>query len=324
MNFQLLTYTPRHPCHRGSGPRYVAGLENATPYPYPSYPTPHTPGQTPDPCSSLVGRALGVRTEDVVNIYAAKCAIVERVLALASLRACCRSTYRAACAYGLSDSCMTTLLRVRWILDLARLEDGVRVLHSFSGYHLNWQLIPRACTSTSTRIATVYDALGPAGLTHSLNEPPALSSSPTPPSSPPSSSSSRMRTLTLLSRTCPSRTSSRLILLFVGMPTGFSEVKTLTDASARNCDGNINAFLPSIMVGVPPSPRRYGRASSTGCKGQKSAREHFQGRGGEAQAPPSSAASRTPVALSVVLSSVWDATGDRRTPAYCLYMRLES
>ncbi|KAJ6479852.1 hypothetical protein C8R45DRAFT_1216292 [Mycena sanguinolenta] len=66
---------------------------------------------------------------------------------------------------------MTTLLRVCWILDLARLEDGVRVLHSFSGYHLNWQLIPRACTSISTRTATVYDALGPAGLTHSLNEP---------------------------------------------------------------------------------------------------------------------------------------------------------
>ncbi|KAK6977182.1 long-chain-fatty-acid-CoA ligase [Favolaschia claudopus] len=42
-----------------------------------------------------------------------------------------------------------------------------------------------------------------------------------------------------------------LIMLFVGMPTGFGGVKTLTDASTRNCPGDMRAFAPSIMVGVP-------------------------------------------------------------------------
>ncbi|KAF5329534.1 hypothetical protein D9619_009047 [Psilocybe cf. subviscida] len=40
-------------------------------------------------------------------------------------------------------------------------------------------------------------------------------------------------------------------LLFVGMPSGYGRVKTLTDASVRNCKGDIAAFRPSIMVGVP-------------------------------------------------------------------------
>jgi long-chain acyl-CoA synthetase len=42
-----------------------------------------------------------------------------------------------------------------------------------------------------------------------------------------------------------------LSLFFVGMTTGFGRVKTLTDASVRNCKGDICAFRPSIMVGVP-------------------------------------------------------------------------
>ncbi|KAF5334972.1 hypothetical protein D9611_009928 [Ephemerocybe angulata] len=42
-----------------------------------------------------------------------------------------------------------------------------------------------------------------------------------------------------------------LIMLFVGMPTGYGRVKTLTDASVRNCKGDIGEFRPSIMVGVP-------------------------------------------------------------------------
>ncbi|KAG6875507.1 hypothetical protein C0992_003557, partial [Termitomyces sp. T32_za158] len=42
-----------------------------------------------------------------------------------------------------------------------------------------------------------------------------------------------------------------LIMLFVGMPSGYGRVKTLTDASVRNCKGDISAFRPSIMVGVP-------------------------------------------------------------------------
>jgi long-chain acyl-CoA synthetase len=42
-----------------------------------------------------------------------------------------------------------------------------------------------------------------------------------------------------------------LVMIFVGMPCGYGRVKTLTDASVRNCKGDISAFRPSIMVGVP-------------------------------------------------------------------------
>ncbi|TFK68797.1 long-chain-fatty-acid-CoA-ligase [Pluteus cervinus] len=42
-----------------------------------------------------------------------------------------------------------------------------------------------------------------------------------------------------------------LIMLFVGMPSGYGRVKTLTDASVRNCKGDISTFKPSVMVGVP-------------------------------------------------------------------------
>lgn len=42
-----------------------------------------------------------------------------------------------------------------------------------------------------------------------------------------------------------------LSLFFVGMPMGYGRVKTLTDQSVRRCIGDIRAFRPSIMVGVP-------------------------------------------------------------------------
>lgn len=42
-----------------------------------------------------------------------------------------------------------------------------------------------------------------------------------------------------------------MCMLFVGMPSGYGRVKTLTDASVRKCKGDIGAFRPSIMVGVP-------------------------------------------------------------------------
>ncbi|KAJ8586849.1 acetyl-CoA synthetase-like protein [Rhizopogon salebrosus TDB-379] len=42
-----------------------------------------------------------------------------------------------------------------------------------------------------------------------------------------------------------------LILFFVGMKTGYGRVKTLTDASVRQCKGDIVTFRPSIMIGVP-------------------------------------------------------------------------
>ena len=42
-----------------------------------------------------------------------------------------------------------------------------------------------------------------------------------------------------------------LIMIFAGVPCGYGRVKTLTDASVRHCKGDISAFKPSIMVGVP-------------------------------------------------------------------------
>lgn len=40
-------------------------------------------------------------------------------------------------------------------------------------------------------------------------------------------------------------------LTFIGVTMGYGKVKTLTQASVRNCDGDLKAFKPSIMVGVP-------------------------------------------------------------------------
>lgn len=40
-------------------------------------------------------------------------------------------------------------------------------------------------------------------------------------------------------------------LIFVGVTMGYGSVKTLTDQSVRNCQGDLVAFKPSIMVGVP-------------------------------------------------------------------------
>jgi long-chain acyl-CoA synthetase len=42
-----------------------------------------------------------------------------------------------------------------------------------------------------------------------------------------------------------------LTLYYRGMTTGFGRVKTLTDQSVRKCRGDIIAFKPSIMIGVP-------------------------------------------------------------------------
>ncbi|WVN87664.1 uncharacterized protein L203_102850 [Cryptococcus depauperatus CBS 7841] len=39
--------------------------------------------------------------------------------------------------------------------------------------------------------------------------------------------------------------------VFAGLPIGYGRVKTLTDASVRECKGDITEFRPTIMVGVP-------------------------------------------------------------------------
>jgi long-chain acyl-CoA synthetase len=42
-----------------------------------------------------------------------------------------------------------------------------------------------------------------------------------------------------------------LALYYRGVTIGFGRVKTLTDQSVRNCKGDITAFRPSLMIGVP-------------------------------------------------------------------------
>ncbi|GAA5869237.1 hypothetical protein JCM16303_000403 [Sporobolomyces ruberrimus] len=42
-----------------------------------------------------------------------------------------------------------------------------------------------------------------------------------------------------------------MCFMFVGAKIGYGTVKTLTDASVRNCQGDLNALQPTIMVGVP-------------------------------------------------------------------------
>lgn len=42
-----------------------------------------------------------------------------------------------------------------------------------------------------------------------------------------------------------------LALSFLGCPIGYGRVKTLTDASVRNCVGDLKECAPTIMVGVP-------------------------------------------------------------------------
>lgn len=42
-----------------------------------------------------------------------------------------------------------------------------------------------------------------------------------------------------------------MAMFYVGVPMGYGGVKTLTDNSVRNCVGDMRAFQPTIMVGVP-------------------------------------------------------------------------
>ncbi|KAJ3014805.1 UNVERIFIED_CONTAM: long-chain fatty acid-CoA ligase [Siphonaria sp. JEL0065] len=42
-----------------------------------------------------------------------------------------------------------------------------------------------------------------------------------------------------------------LLCLFMGVPIGFGSVKTLTDASVRNCRGDIAELRPTVLMGVP-------------------------------------------------------------------------
>ncbi|KAJ7697743.1 long-chain-fatty-acid-CoA-ligase [Mycena olivaceomarginata] len=304
------------------------------------------------------------------------------------------SDYRYISYVGLKEAIEEV---ARGLVDIGVGKDDV--FNIYAATSINWQLLAHACGSISTRIATAYDTLGPAGLTHSLNEPECaalftnaallptlLSVLPNTPTvkyigydgEPDKGVVDKLHAvradITALSvdelrergkkageevrekvqgrrptpetvscimgvvithanliasvRSAPSTPSLgttsppedaylaylplahileyivELIMLFVGMPTGFGGVKTLTDASVRNCDGDIKAFRPSIMVGVPA-------VWETIRKGH-----HRQGHCGRTRKGERCSGARgTPVlgklADSVVLSAVRAATGGR-------------
>ncbi|CAK5270711.1 unnamed protein product [Mycena citricolor] len=295
----------------------------------------------------------------------------------------------------------------RGLTDLGITTDDV--FNIFAATSLNWQLMAHACGSISTTIATAYDTLGPAGLTHSLNEPHCaglftnaellstlISVIPNTPSVryiifdgepsakhkaavaearpdivllsidevrkrgaalPVSILESRRPSPTTVS--CIMYTSGstgapkgvvithgnlvasvggvrtllgqhltqddaflaylplahileyivELCMLFVGMPSGFGRVKTLTDASVRNCVGDMRAFKPTIMIGVPAvwETIRKGIMAKV-AEGGALKSSVFRGA---VEAKRRGLPGISQIADSVVLSSVRAATGGR-------------
>ncbi|KAJ4471401.1 long-chain-fatty-acid-CoA-ligase [Lentinula aciculospora] len=100
-----------------------------------------------------------------------------------------------------------------------------------------------------------------------------------------------------------------LIMLFVGMTSGYGRVKTLTDASVRQCKGDLAAFQPSIMVGVPAvwETIRKGIVAKVNAGG--SVRKSVFN--GAMSLKKNSIPVLSQVADSVVLKSVRTATGGR-------------
>ena len=63
-------------------------------------------------------------------------------------------------------------------------------------------------------------------------------------------------------------------MILVGLLRSYQRVKTLTDASVWNCKGDISAFRPSIMVGIPG--RVFVRALLLSQFGEPNHESHFQ------------------------------------------------
>ncbi|KAK7026440.1 long-chain fatty acid-CoA ligase [Paramarasmius palmivorus] len=106
-----------------------------------------------------------------------------------------------------------------------------------------------------------------------------------------------------------------IIMIFVGMTTGYGRVKTLTDASVRKCKGDIAAFRPSIMVGVPAvwETIRKGILSKVNSGGTVK-KAVFNGA---MSAKKNNVPVLSQLADSVVLSGVRAATGGRLRIALC-------
>ncbi|KAF8968685.1 long-chain-fatty-acid-CoA-ligase [Flammula alnicola] len=100
-----------------------------------------------------------------------------------------------------------------------------------------------------------------------------------------------------------------MIMLFVGMPSGYGRVKTLTDASVRNCKGDIRAFRPSIMVGVPAVWETIRKGILTNVNASGALKKNLFN--GAMAAKKKNVPVLAQLADSVVLSGVRTATGGR-------------
>jgi long-chain acyl-CoA synthetase len=98
-------------------------------------------------------------------------------------------------------------------------------------------------------------------------------------------------------------------MFFVGIPMGYGSVKTLTDTNMRNCIGDIRAFQPTIMVGVPAVWELIRKGIATKVKaGGPVKSKLFGGAMAAKQAAP---ALLGPIADAVVFKQVKQATGGR-------------
>ncbi|KAJ4482377.1 hypothetical protein J3R30DRAFT_3699842 [Lentinula aciculospora] len=100
-----------------------------------------------------------------------------------------------------------------------------------------------------------------------------------------------------------------LIMLFVGMTSGYGRVNTLTDASVRQGKGDLAAFQPSIMVGVPLVWETIRKGIVAKVNGGGSVRRSVFN--GAMSLNKNSIPMLSQVADSIVLKSVWSATGGR-------------
>ncbi|GBE86847.1 Long-chain-fatty-acid--CoA ligase 2 [Sparassis crispa] len=106
-----------------------------------------------------------------------------------------------------------------------------------------------------------------------------------------------------------------LSLFFVGMTFGYARVKTLMDTSVRHCLGDIRAFRPSIMVGVPAVWEMIRKGIEAKIKTSGSLRKSVFA--GAYSVKKAGIPVLSEIAESTVLQTVKNATGGRLRLALC-------